>query len=419
MRVLWFTNTPSNFSTAKGSYGGGGWICSLETEICEVDDIELAIAFYLDGEPSKVEKEHVTYYPIPTVNEGNVFRKNWNKVRPHALGYIETNVWPKHEQAFLKVINDFKPDIIQIFGSENSFVLIADKVDIPVVLHIQGVLTPCFSAFLPPFVSWSGFFWGGINLKTLASRYVDVLNWRFNSYREQKMFKKLRYFIGRTIWDERVTKVLNPDAQYLYGSEILRSSFYEEASRILPQKFTIITTISSPLYKGFDLVLKTAYLLKYKLGLDFEWKVYGNINPSFIEKVTKVKHEQVNVLLMGVATPEQLRNAILNASVYVHTSYIDNSPNSLCEAQMLSCPVVSTNVGGIPSLIEEGKTGFMVPSNDSFQMAYLLNKLFEDKELNIKVGLQARETALQRHDKKMIVEKLVDDYKWIINDFNS
>ena len=33
MRILWFTNTPSNYKLQNGGYNGGGWISSLETEI--------------------------------------------------------------------------------------------------------------------------------------------------------------------------------------------------------------------------------------------------------------------------------------------------------------------------------------------------------------------------------------------------
>lgn len=48
------------------------------------------------------------------------------------------------------VIDDFKPDVIEVFGSESFMGLVAKKTKIPVVLHIQGVLTPYFNAYFPP-----------------------------------------------------------------------------------------------------------------------------------------------------------------------------------------------------------------------------------------------------------------------------
>lgn len=49
----------------------------------------------------------------------------------------------------LEVVNDFKPDIIHVFGSENIYGLLSNYVAIPLVLHIQGILTSIWNAYLP------------------------------------------------------------------------------------------------------------------------------------------------------------------------------------------------------------------------------------------------------------------------------
>lgn len=58
----------------------------------------------------------------------------------------------------LKVIEDFKPDIIHVFGSEWGFGLVEKYVDIPVVIHMQGSLPPYVNASYPPgynfFTQW-------------------------------------------------------------------------------------------------------------------------------------------------------------------------------------------------------------------------------------------------------------------------
>lgn len=175
----------------------------------------------------------------------------------------------------------------------------------------------------------------------------------------------------------------------------------------------LATTISNPLYKGFDLVLKTAKLLKER-GLDFTWNCYGNIDPSIVEHQLGIKHDDVNVKLCGVASSEELHDALCHATAYVHTSYIDNSPNSLCEAQILGCTPVSTNVGGIPSLIKNGETGYLVPSNDPYQLAFLLDDLFLHPKRNLEIGKAAKEIALDRHNSDKIVNKLLSDLNSLV-----
>lgn len=102
------------------------------------------------------------------------------------------------------------------------------------------------------------------------------------------------------------------------------------------------------------MVLKTAKLLVENLKLDFEWRIFGNINPRFVERLTGIETKAVNVKLCGVASASMLKDELLRASVYVHTLYIDNSPNSVCEAQIMGLPTIVTHVGGSYSLIEEG-----------------------------------------------------------------
>ena len=208
--------------------------------------------------------------------------------------------------------------------------------------------------------------------------------------------------------------ILSQDCHYYYGSEILQDAFYDlEVNRKLPSRITIISTISQPLYKGYDLILKTASLL-ISQNMDFVWKVIGNVNPDIVEELVELKHEKVNVELLGVLSAEQLKKELLNCTIYVHPTYIDNSPNSVCEAQMLGVTCIATNVGGVSSIISDGKTGFLVPANDPFQTAYLIQMISKNKSLNLQIGTNAREISNTRHNKNKIVEGLLDIYNNLI-----
>ena len=153
MRILWFTNTSSCYQEKVGGYNGGGWISSLELELKKKEGIELAICFYTNKE-NEVKKE---------IQNGTIY---YLLSRPKkSLAYTFITLRAKFEKSSLlqekvalpelvKVVRDFNPDIIQVFGSENIYALIAKYVNMPVVLHIQGLLSPSLNAFLPPFVSW-------------------------------------------------------------------------------------------------------------------------------------------------------------------------------------------------------------------------------------------------------------------------
>lgn len=415
MRVLWFTNTSSCYQKKIGSsYNGGGWISSLEKEIKKNNNIKLGICFYSRNEKQarKDEQNGTIYYIQPRPPKTLYY--NWITI----LGKDKESS-ELHEKIaippLLEIVKDFNPDIIHVFGSENIYGLLAKYVDIPLILHIQGILSPSFNAFLPPFISWKDYI-GQSNSFFVKFRLLsEKISWRRNGLTERRMFKYVKYFMGRTEWDRRLLSLFNSQARYYHCDEMLRDAFYQlNIKRIIPEKPVFVTTISSQLYKGFDVVLKTAKLLKEVLRVDFEWKIYGDISPLFIEKKLKINHEDVNIKLMGVASAEEIKDALLTSTAYVHTSYIDNSPNSLCEASLLGVTSISTNVGGISSLIEDGKTGFLVPANDPYQMAYLMKYIIDHKERNLEIGSVAYKVAMERHDRKKILERVVEIYNDVI-----
>lgn len=404
MKILWFTNTPSCYKGLKTAYNGGGWISSLEEECKKRENLDLGISFLLDDEPFKIEQDKVTYYPISNQKSNKLF----SIIKLFSQYKIEEDM--PIIKRMIDIVNDFQPDIIHIFGSEKQFGLISLYTQIPIILHIQGILIPYLNAFLPPFISWYTMYSNQFSFKGKLKIWINKRRWERNVQREKIILKSVTNYIGRTSWDNRVIKVINSDAKYYYGGEILREEFYVTSIRNLPSSLVIVSTISNPMYKGYDMILKTAFILKHELKLEFKWLVFGNLSPSFIENIVHIKHQDVNVGLMGIADAKDLKNALLNCSVFVHPSYIDNSPNSLCEAQILGCPVIATNVGGIPSLIEEGKTGFCIPANDPYQAAYLIQLLNANKKLNLNIGLQAKEVAMKRHNKQVIVNELIKIY---------
>ena len=105
----------------------------------------------------------------------------------------------------VKVINDFKPDIIHIFGSEKSFGLVSLHTNIPVIIHIQGILNPCLNAYYPPSISKTD-----IIIKNLLNpfkliNYLRVYSFfKHDTCRESIILRNCKYFIGRTEWDKNI-----------------------------------------------------------------------------------------------------------------------------------------------------------------------------------------------------------------------
>ena len=403
MRVLFFSN-----HVANEGHGGSGWLTSLVEEFKKRDSIAIGVAHLSTRPIGKEQIEGITYYAIPLAAKG---------IKDKLKGLLfyksmdpEEKMWPYYIEKCKDIVADFKPDIIQVFGSELYCGLIAGEVPVPVVLHIQGFKNACIPMFFPPGISERSYVWQDKNPYHAYRNWAGLIWWRRNAHTENEILRKTKYFIGRTVWDKRYLSLFNPNAQYFYGEEMMRPIFYQDSERILPPTLTIVTVISAPLYKGYDNILKTANALKNTIGIDFVWKVFGNVDYRLIENKLKLSHQNLNINLMGHTPAEIIKKELERCTLYFHSSYIENSCNSIIEAQMTGCPVVANYVGGLTTIIKDGINGLLVPANDPYQTAYCLLDLFNDESKNLLIGKQAREIALKQHDRAKIVDELISTY---------
>jgi len=407
MKVLWFTSTPSLFSNSQKGYNGCGWISSLEELVSKEEEIELGVAFLFHEKSLKTTIGRTTYYPIGAyTSKVEKLKHNFNYSSYDSFEIIK----------FLEVIDDFKPDIIHVFGSEMSAGLISTHTQIPVVIHIQGILNPCLNAWYPPNTSKLDYY-KYLGIKDLFFKIKSLFFFNHNTKRESEILRNCSFFLGRTDWDFSISNLYSPHSHYFHVDEVLRNEFYtlkQWKPKSDKSKYKIVTTISKADYKGFDLILKTAKLLKEMSNLDFEWSIFGIKDYTFWEKKLKIKANAVNIKLLGVGSQEMIVQELLLSDLYVHTSYVDNSPNSLCEAQIIGIPLIATNVGGIPTLVQSNETGILVPANDPFYLAHKIVESQKNPEKMIYIGAKAREVAIQRHSKPNILDSLKNAYSSIL-----
>jgi glycosyltransferase involved in cell wall biosynthesis len=421
MKVLWFSNTPGigeeYLNKANKIKGTGGWMYSLNKYLQEKAELSLVFHYPYKIEPFQYQK--TTYYPVYT---GNIILQNlkkrfWKKV--YDMDFMV---------AYLNVINEVKPDIIHIHGTENSFLCIIGKTAIPVVVSIQGNLTVIHHKFLSGF---HGMYIHkksqGFNLGTLlfgkSSFCTEYNNIKKMSVNEQIHLKRANYVIGRTTWDKRITSILAPERQYYIGNEILRDKFYENKwnSPYHSGKITLFTTNGNSYYKGFETLCHSLRLLN-SLGINVEWRVAGVSAESLINKITKMKlrefYPQKGLVLLGSIAEEELINNLKESNIYVMTSHIENSPNNLCEAMIIGMPCIATFAGGTCSMLKDGKEGILIQDGDPWAMAGAVIELINNIDKAVQYGEAARKRALKRHDKNEIIEKLLKTYKTIILNYS-
>jgi len=96
--------------------------------------------------------------------------------------------------------------------------------------------------------------------------------------------------------------------------------------------------------------------------------------------------------------------------IFINTTHFDNTPVSVIEAMALGLPVVSTNVGGLPFLLENHKTGLLVNDDDAVQMAACIKELLHNESLADLMASGARQ-HVQDFDSEKVKRKWLEILK--------
>lgn len=397
MNILWITNIefPEATQLILGSgelKSTGGWLLgAAETLLENCKDVKLSVATVSHNVKrlEVLKGEKITYHLIP-YGKGNL-KKNKD--------YIP--LW-KH-------INEIaKPDVVHIHGTEFSHGLAyvdacgADNV----VVSIQGMKSACYAYYMGGLTRWQ-------ILKNLTIR--DIIkgspikgqkDFKKQSQYEIDLLKKVNHIIGRTSWDRARTWAINPDAKYHFCNETLRNEFYSGSKWNYRdcKKHSIFATQAGYPIKGFHMLLEAMPLILRDYpdatirvaGLDVTnntgfWGLkhftsYGKIIKKMIER-----YNLSNVVTFtGSLNAEEMKKEYLSCNVFVSPSSIENSPNSLGEAQILGTPVIASYVGGVADMMR-GAEDNIYRFEEVEMLAYKICQVFRNENEHVDMIVIASE----------------------------
>jgi glycosyltransferase involved in cell wall biosynthesis len=390
------------------------WIDALFDELIKCETITIALAVPLNSNSfQKSQKEGITVYGLPNTEEKNIFKKAYKRL-------TRANENSSVNSYIPQAIDDFKPDIIQIFGSENIFGLIAKEQSTPVIIHIQGYLLVWQGKWFTGISKWEQFRYASLkDLLLMRGSYNDFFAFRKRAETEAIIIKNCKYFMGRTNFDKRIASLISPGSKYFHCEEFIRKIFFEKQWDFsLQNEITCISILRGNSFKGVDLLVKVLLILKKHSVLSFKFKICGTSENDDIIKIIRKKYrKEINfkeIEFLGRLTADDLVKQLCNSNFYVHPSYIENSPNSICEAMALGMPIIATNVGGVSTIVENEVQGILVQEGEPYSFAGAIIELTNNYEKANKLGRNARIKAFKRHNPNDILDGILKIYNTII-----
>ncbi len=416
MKILWFSNHPASIvktNSFSAKYAGQGWVGALEEILSDEANMEIALAFP-DKTITELKKEQIgnrTIYRIP-------FPKS--KLKRWKNRFFDQLEDETYIAKYISVVDDFNPDLIHVYGTENSFGEIIPRVKQPVVIDLQGILTGILPKWFSCITPKEAYKFSSLKSKLNINTHYHFYKSKFKrAEREQRILKSSKYILGRTHYDKLITTALAPSAIYFHCKRGIRQPFWNHSWQSDSIALRQFTTIMNPdFYKGFDVILRSASILK-KLNFQFEWNIAGltadNDMVRIVEKKANLRSKDYPINFLGKKTAEELASLLSRSSLLIHPSYIENSPNSVAEAMMVGTPVIATNVGGIPSMIKNDETGWLFQEGDALMLSGLLIDLYKSTENMIRVAASGKTQTRNLHHPVIIKKDLMHAYNSILN----
>ena len=121
------------------------------------------------------------------------------------------------------------------------------------------------------------------------------------------------------------------------------------------------------------------------------------------------------VTFLGIKTPEEIRALLRGISLFVMASNYEGFGLAAVEAMASGIPVVATNVGGLLEIVEEGKTGFLVPPDEPLALAHRIICLLKNRNLRVEMGRAGRKRVETFFSLDNMIAKLETMYRDLLN----
>ena len=307
-------------------------------------------------------------------------------------GYPSRNIrnWFQNDIKFKKLVNEFKPNLIFV-DRQRHFGLSAIKFKIPLLMHVRGD------------------FWKEMEMarKTLYKSFpkrVALKKWNKiadECFKNSELILPICNYLKKRTNEEYPNK----NSEILYQGINPKNWYYEKGIEL---KHPCIGLVQSANIWGKtkEMLLLTEIMNQFP-QITFYWVGDGPYRNEVLPKLEEFENFK---WLGSLDYPKKIRQFLSEIDVYALITGIDMSPLTLLEAQLMKKPVIATNVGGIPELMDDGKTGFLIEKNNSVDLKKKIMLILQKSETN-DMGDEGRKFVEENFDWKVIAKKFKETLK--------
>ena len=299
--------------------------------------------------------------------------------------------WFNSNKKFKKLIKDFQPDVIFVDRTRH-FAIEASKTDIPLILHLRGNM-------------WKEFIMARETLYKSKEKRIALNKWE-EMAEECVQKSELILPICNHLSDITKEKYSNKKIETLYQGITPENWFQKKGVELKHPCVGILQ--SATIWEKTKEMLILPKILEKMPDVHFYWAGDGVYKDQVLPTLEKFDNFH---WLGSLEYPNSVREFLTEIDVYALISGIDMSPLTLQEAQLMEKPVVATNVGGIPELMKDEETGYLVEKDDIGDLFEKLSMLINDLEKSKEMGKKGKEFVTKNFNWDKICKDFLNHLK--------
>ncbi len=279
--------------------------------------------------------------------------------------------WFKSDKKFENLIKEFNPDAIFV-DRQRHFGLAATKTEVPLLVHLRGNY-------------WEEIKMARETLYKSPPKRIALQKWEDIA---EKCFEGSKIILPICNFLSDIVTKRYPDkpVETLYQGISPSNWFHTDGMKLKHPCVGLLQ--NATIWDKTKAMLILTKVLEKMPNVTFYWVGDGPYRDKIIPKLEKFENFK---WLGALEYPEKVRQFLSEIDVYALLSGIDMSPLTLQEAQLMQKPVVVTNVGGIPELMRNNETGFLIKKEDHDKLFEKLEILINNKTMAKKMGMAGRE----------------------------
>tara|TARA_Y100001936_G_scaffold4910_1_gene4441 strand:+ start:7625 stop:8701 length:1077 start_codon:yes stop_codon:yes gene_type:complete len=291
-----------------------------------------------------------------------------------------------YKKKFHKLINEFNPDLVFV-DRQSHFALESIKLKIPTYVYLRGNY-------------WSEVEWAK---KTIYKS--PLMKWVMNKRRDiaNEVFTKCNGIFMTADYLDSVIKEHIPNAKTFHWLEGLDTSRWYPQEGMKLQHPCVGMLHDANWWGKTKEMLVLEDVVKKMPDVHFYWAGDGQYKEPILDKLSKFSNFHY---LGNLDYPDKVREYLTEIDIYALPTGMDTTPLSCREAMSMENPAVASRVGGIPEMVFDKKTGFLIDEGDSDGWIEKLTLLVNDSELRKQFGKEGRKTVMNIFN----WDKLADEF---------